>query len=138
MHEYGLMEAIVARALEEAGAKHATAVAGMRVEVGELAYSSREALETAFRVLTRDTPLEDARLELSEKRSRLRCEGCSLEGTADAFDLGGPHGVFAPFCTRCGSLLTVLEGRGVTLTQLTLNVPDSPGETEEAEAMRTP
>lgn len=135
MHEYGLMEAVVARALEEARRGGATSVTQVSVDVGELAFADRESLETAFRSLAGGTLLEGAALELREVRARIRCEGCGLEGSAEAFDLLGEHETFVPFCVRCGGLLTVREGRGVTLVRLALVVPDPSRFVEEAKVM---
>lgn len=135
MHEYGLMEAVVARALEEAQRGRATSVARVSVDVGELAFASHEALETAFRSLAKGTLLEGSALELRDVPARIRCDGCGIEGSAEAFDLLGEHETFVPFCLRCGALLTVLEGRGVSLVQMALVVRDPSGFVENAEAM---
>lgn len=134
MHEYGLMEGVVARVLEEAGVRRATGVPRVHVEVGELAFASRPALEAAFVSLSMGTILEGAELVLSETRGRVRCDACGLSGGADVIDGSDPHDLLLPLCHVCGSPLIVLEGRGLTLKELTLTVPEASDGAEAREA----
>jgi len=61
MHEVGLCEGIVEAALRRAAGRHPVRV---RVRVGGHHAADREALEQAFQVLTMDTELADATLEV--------------------------------------------------------------------------
>ncbi len=124
MHEYGLMEAVLDRAREIVARAYGESVSRIRVEVGELAFATRECLETAFASLTAGSDLKGARLELVEAPARLRCDGCGLEGSARDFALEGPQDASPPICTGCGSILTVLQGGGVTLSEVAFLAPD--------------
>jgi hydrogenase nickel incorporation protein HypA/HybF len=123
MHEYGLVEAVIARALEVARERGDASVTRVRVEVGEVAGVSRESLETAFEALRKGTPLADASLEIAEVPSRVRCETCCFEGTAADVDMEAMHESVPLLCPACGYPLLVTEGRGVTLTEVLLAVP---------------
>jgi len=118
MHEYGLMEALIARVLEESRSQGARPILRIRVDVGELAFASPESLVTAFEVLARGTALEKTRLEIHEVPSRVRCDACGFAGTAVDLDLEDLHEAPPLICPGCASLLTVTEGRGVVLTEI--------------------
>ncbi len=124
MHEYGMMEAILQDTVAEA-TRRGGLVLGIRVELGEMSGISAESLETAFLALTKETPLEGARLEISEIAGRVRCDGCGLAG--DPRDLGVEVGHEEPLllCPRCGFVLTATRGRGVTLRDVTLQLPNA-------------
>ncbi len=124
MHEYGLMEAVLDRAREIVSRACGESVSRIRVEVGELAFASRESLETAFTALTAGTDLERARLELVGAPARLRCGGCGRDGSAGDFGLEGPEDASPPICMACGSVLTVLQGGGLTLSEVAFLAPD--------------
>ena len=124
MHEYGLMESVLDRAREIVSKARGESVSRIRVEVGELAFASRESLETAFAALTAGTDLERARLELVGAPARLRCGVCDRDGSAGDFGLEGPEDASPPICRGCGSILTVLQGGGLTLSEVAFLAPD--------------
>jgi len=124
MHEYGLMESVLERASEIVSLRGGESVSRIRVEVGEMAFASRESLEAAFASLIAGTPIEGARLEIVEVPARLRCTGCGRAGSLQDFGLDGDVDVAAPICAGCGSLLTALQGGGVSLTEIAFLAPD--------------
>ena len=118
MHEYGLMESVLERAAEIVARESGGTVSRIRVEIGELAFASRESLEAAFASLTAGTKMAGTRLELVEVPARLRCDLCGREGPPRDFGIEGPQDIAPPICGACGSLLTVLQGGGVSLSEV--------------------
>ena len=126
MHEYGLMEAVLAQAAEEMDRLGSFEVEALRIQVGRLAAASPEALVTAFLALAAGTRFEDAALELEDAPGRLRCESCRAEGLPDEIGLEEPEDHGPWLCPRCGYLLRDLEGTGLRLLQIRFRVQDDP------------
>lgn len=119
MHEYGLMEAVVERALEECRAHGGLSVDRVRVDVGAFALASPESLETAFEIISRGTVLEGAALEIRQIPGRAACEACGFSGSPA--DLGLEDEPPVPLlCPSCGHPLVVVSGAGVSLAELQL------------------
>jgi hydrogenase nickel incorporation protein HypA/HybF len=92
MHELSIASALSDIALRHAGGRRVTAV---EVSVGRLRQVVPSALEFAFELVARETPLEGARLELRDVPAAGRCRGCGAESTMEDF----------PFaCPACGGL----------------------------------
>jgi len=120
MHEYGLMQDVVSRALQACAHEGDRGIAKVRVEVGEFAVASRESLETAYEILTRGTPLEGSALEITEVPGRAACPACAFEGSAADVgeELSEPPALL--LCPRCGSPLLVTAGAGIALVGVQL------------------
>lgn len=120
MHEYGLIQDVVALVLQRSSADGGGHVASVRIEVGEFLAASRESMETAYEVLTRGTALEGTHLEISEAPGRVRCEACGFQGSgADLGEtLSEPPVVL--LCPTCGAPLLVTEGGGIALLDVQL------------------
>jgi len=92
MHELSIASALADVALRHADGRRVTAV---EVSVGRLRQVVPSALEFAFELVARETPLEGARLELRDVPAAGRCRVCGLENTLEGF----------PFaCPACGGL----------------------------------
>lgn len=120
MHEYGLMEDVVTQALETCRQRGDLEPVQVRVQVGEFAFASRESLETAFEILTRETILEGVTLELVNVSGQASCEGCGFEGSGADIgpEVSDPPAIL--LCPRCGSPLLVTAGAGVALSEVRL------------------
>lgn len=116
MHEYSLMQNVIATILEElkktAGCPGGPALT-VDLKVGALAVHSAGATRQAFEVLAKGTPLENSRLHLTILPVTLTCPQCGFEGplpegTVDPHDL-------SPLaqCPRCGAAAPVQGSRGV-------------------------
>lgn len=121
MHEYGLMEDVIATILAELK-KSAGCPSGAALEVvlkvGALAIHSAAATRQAFEVLTRGTPLENSRLDLTVEPVTLTCPQCGYQGPL-------PEGAVDPHdpaplkeCPRCGTVAPVTGSRGVESIEL--------------------
>ena len=120
MHEYGLMQDVVAAALETCRRQGNLPAVSVRVEVGEFAVAAHESLETAYEILTRGTALEGSRLEITDVPGRAECEACGFAGSARDLDdeLSEPPALL--FCPRCGAPLLVTAGAGLALLDVQL------------------
>ncbi len=99
MHELSIASAVLNTALNHSGDRPVTVVS---MRVGTLRQVVPDSLEFYFEIVARDTPAENARLELTEIETRLRCEDCEheWEPTIPAFR-----------CPRCVSgTVTVIAG----------------------------
>lgn len=77
--------------------KHeATTLTLVRVKHGQLTHIVPDSLYFAFEVLTKDTPLEGAKLELEEVPLCVKCAGCGKE-----FEPESEHPLLMP-CPHCG------------------------------------
>ncbi|MFZ5447214.1 MAG: hydrogenase maturation nickel metallochaperone HypA [Thermodesulfobacteriota bacterium] len=121
MHEYSLMEQVIAHILAELN-KQAETPTGSELsvvlKVGALAVHSEAATRQAYEVLVKGTPLENSRLLLTIEPVALDCEKCGYkeslpEGAVDPHDL-------SPLveCPRCGAVTPVQGGRGVESIEL--------------------
>ena len=122
MHEYGLMEDIVASAIEAVRRNGGGAVGRIRVDVGELSSASPDALLAAFQALSEGTPLAGAVMEIGSVPGALACEACGFRGSpADALlEPGAPP----PWvCPECGYLLAAVRGREIVLAEVELRGP---------------
>jgi Zn finger protein HypA/HybF involved in hydrogenase expression len=121
LHEYSLMEQVVAHILAELK-KQEGVPSGSSLEVvlkvGPMAVHSEAATRQAYEVLVKGTPLEHSRLDLTIAPATLSCGHCGYagalpEGTVDPHDQ-------SPLmeCPRCGAVCPVQGGGGVESLEL--------------------
>ncbi len=121
MHEYGLMENVIAAILAELK-KSGDDPAGRRptvsLKVGALEMHSEEATRQAFQVLSQGTVLEGALLNLTILPVTLACAQCGFNGPLP-LGAADPHAALPMAeCPRCGALSPVQGGRGVESIEL--------------------
>ena len=121
MHEYSLMEQVIAHILAELK-KVDSPPDGSSLEVvlrvGALAVHSEAATRQAYEVLVKGTPLAQSRLNLTIEPVTLVCAPCGYQGPL-------PEGAVDPHdqsplveCPRCGAVTPVQGGRGVEKIEL--------------------
>ncbi|MEW6059549.1 MAG: hydrogenase maturation nickel metallochaperone HypA [Actinomycetota bacterium] len=119
MHDHQAVEMLVARLTERLG--ESGRISEVRIRVGPV--FSADALEQAFEMLTRDTPLEGSKLLIEEWGDSV-CPSCGAHWVPTHTDLAGPWLV----CPSCGSpslvggtagieILGVMGGRTETPSQ---------------------
>ncbi len=80
------------------------------VQIGALTMVCPEALMLAFEVVTTDTELQGAELQIEEVPVSVRCRDCSAESEVSVWGL---------LCPRCGSVrIEVLRGEELNLTSV--------------------
>jgi hydrogenase nickel incorporation protein HypA/HybF len=92
LHELSIAQSVVEIATRHARGRRVTKV---YLKVGYLRQVVPSALAFSFELVSRDTPVEDAELELEEVPATGKCRGCAAENRLESF----------PFrCRRCGGL----------------------------------
>ncbi|MGO8761555.1 MAG: hydrogenase/urease maturation nickel metallochaperone HypA [Desulfobaccales bacterium] len=116
MHEYSLMEQVIAHILAELkkvdGPLDESSLEVV-LRVGALAVHSEAATRQAYEVLVKGTPLAHSRLNLTIEPVTLTCITCGFQGPL-------PEGAVDPHdqsplveCPQCGTVCPVQGGRGV-------------------------
>jgi hydrogenase nickel incorporation protein HypA/HybF len=109
MHELSIAESIVRVAEAHADGRRVTAV---EVRVGALRQVVPAALEFAFELVARGTPVEGAALELEEVPAKVSCRSCGAVSEIDLFPLA---------CRTCGGLdVDVVSGEELLVESLEL------------------
>jgi len=101
---------------------------------GELRVLSDHALQNAYEVVTRDTPLQDSSLDIEPIAVTVRCNACGFQGSPEL--LSDPSFHFAiPIlsCPRCGAEVDLLTGRELYIGRLTVEPPPDGPVSAEAE-----
>jgi hydrogenase nickel incorporation protein HypA/HybF len=76
MHELSIADALVQHVSEALAGSPPCRVTRVRLRIGELSGVAAEPLAFCFEVVTRDTPLEGATLEIESVPVAIRCDAC--------------------------------------------------------------
>ncbi|ABM80187.1 hydrogenase maturation nickel metallochaperone HypA [Hyperthermus butylicus] len=144
MHETSIALSILA-AVEDVfrSTPGARRVEKIRIRVGMLSLVDPEALRFALSVVSRDTPAENAEVEIETVRPRFRCPHCGYEwevGDEDVKRIADdpmlatlvhihPDVVVKYLrCPRCGSTdVEIVEGKGVVLHSVVIETDEEKG-----------
>lgn len=107
MHEYSIVEDLVEQLKNEMKAKGIESVKRIRLRRGST--FSEGALLQAFEMLTENTPLQGAQLEVESYSVERTCQRCGHVETVEADDLVGHMHI----CMECGQAEQVHEGSGL-------------------------
>ncbi len=116
MHEYSLMEDVVAslqKSLEREGISRPGAVKEIVLRIGALDIHSEASFKQAFDVLTKDTPLAGAQLQLEIVPAQYTCRKCGYNGSVGVGDADGHQAEPVVECAKCGEPCIVSGGRGI-------------------------
>ena len=113
MHEYSIVQALLARVDDEARARRASTVHRVSVRVGELAGIEVELLTTAFRMFRERTLCDRADLDVHVVPALWACPGCGRE-----IALGG-----VLTCPACRTPARLGHGDEIMLERIELEVP---------------
>jgi hydrogenase nickel incorporation protein HypA/HybF len=95
MHDYHAVKALVERLTSEPDDFEVERISEVRIRAG-VAFSP-EALQQAYEMLTRDTPLEGSRLVIEELSDEHGCPECRTSWTLTPDDVAG-HLLICPSC----------------------------------------
>jgi hydrogenase nickel incorporation protein HypA/HybF len=110
VHELSIAESIVRIASAHAAGRRVHAV---EVKVGHLRQVVPSALEFAFELVAKGTPLEGAELQIDQVAAAGACRTCGTESPIDGFPL---------CCRSCGGLdLDVVRGEELSVDSLELD-----------------
>ncbi len=79
MHEMSIAQSLVGIIEQEMLKHEVTRLIRVRVKYGRISAIVPEALQTAFQVMTMDTPIKGAKLEIEEIPLVARCRECKKE-----------------------------------------------------------
>lgn len=91
MHEQGIVEALLALALENAEKEKASKILRIYLVVGELSGVLEEAVEFYFSFLSRDTIAAEASLFFMHTPAELRCRNCNTVFTPERLNFNCPN-----------------------------------------------
>ncbi len=83
MHELGVAHSILTNILEVRAQKKLTKIISINLRVGQLSGFQKEALETCFEIIKKDTELESAILNITEVPITLMCKSCQKKSAIE-------------------------------------------------------
>lgn len=111
MHEAGIAESILGIANDVARENGLTRVTAITIQIGKFTGIEPDALDFAFQLMTKDTPMEDAELVIEKTPLLLRCKKCEGEYGVEGEDL---------HCPLCGAEdFLILQGREMVVRFVT-------------------
>lgn len=113
MHEYSIVQALMARVGAEAQARRATAVHRLSIRIGELSGVEPELLTTAYRTFRERTICEHADLAVQIVAARWECPACGRPvARGDRLT-----------CAVCALPARLAEGDEIMLDRIEMEVP---------------
>lgn len=124
MHEYSLMQNVMASILEGLRAENITdpaEVKEVKLRIGALDIHSVDSFKQAFQMQARDTLLRGAKLDLQIAPGTIECPRCTHKQEVGVGDADGHEPQPAIECPKCGELCFVHGGRGIAPIDITLD-----------------
>lgn len=110
MHELGITEDIMRKALEAAKQKGLKKVTKLKVLVGETLLSDADEVREIFKMITSGTVLADADFNIEISKLKVRCANCNRDYAEKTLRLD---------CPSCGSAnMQVVSGKEIEITQI--------------------
>ena len=91
MHEQSIVEALLAKVLEEAQKEEAKKVLRVYLVIGELSGVLTDAVDFYFSFLSRDTIAADASLFFIQPPTQVRCRNCNTVFSPENLNLNCPE-----------------------------------------------
>jgi hydrogenase nickel incorporation protein HypA/HybF len=113
MHEYSIVQALLARVEREARARGASAVLRVNVSVGVVSGVEPELLATAYEFFRAHTLCERADLNIRRIEERWACPACMTTIESGA----------VLRCGRCGGPARLIQGGEIMLERIEMEVP---------------
>ena len=115
MHEMTVTQGIMDIVLKTARDNNASKVKAVNLTVGTLAQVVPDCVAFYFEILTKDTVVEGAVLNIKTVQARAKCSGCGHEFEADDMLLK---------CPQCGDVLgKLISGRELAVTSIDIDKP---------------
>lgn len=97
MHEVGIASSILDTVDAEARRRTESKIIAVGLRIGALSNIDKEALNFAFDALTRNSPMQDLKIEIEWCQRRQKCLGCCEEFEVKDYQLD---------CPKCGDAAT--------------------------------
>ncbi len=111
MHEFSAVKHMVDILLERLSREQVKEVMEVTVAIGELRFFNVDQLRFAYRILSKDTVLENSELKIETVKGVIRCSGCGYEGGIKVFQ-DEIHHMYIPSvnCPECGRMADIVKG----------------------------
>ena len=103
MHEWSIAQSVANLVREKVGGDFTGRVVAVNVKIGKLRGVPSHVLRSCFEALTTGTPVEEARLEITEVEPKARCRSCGRTVLPADLLPDGPHYSVHRPCPSCGS-----------------------------------
>ncbi len=127
MHEFSVISSIVDLIREEIDKRdNVIIVKEVQLEVGELTFLGREALQFGFRALTEsETKINSEGLKINTMPANVRCLECDYNGPMKVENSEEYHIRIPTFaCPSCGGPIDITKGKECTVKNLILELED--------------
>jgi hydrogenase nickel incorporation protein HypA/HybF len=114
MHEYSIVQSLLARVEQEAAARGATRVRRLQVRIGELAGVDVDLLLTAYETFRERSICDGAEMAVTQVAAEWRCPHCNV--------LIHPGSVLR--CTACDLPASLTSGDEIYLDRIEMEVRD--------------
>jgi hydrogenase nickel incorporation protein HypA/HybF len=116
MHELGIATNIVEIVEHQISTRNYSGVSAIYLRIGKMTDVDHEALRFGFEVITKDTKLSGARLEIETVPIRVKCDDCQTESEVEQYQFN---------CHQCGGRnVTLLQGTELDISQLEVDEPN--------------
>jgi hydrogenase nickel incorporation protein HypA/HybF len=123
MHEFSVMTQIVESILSEAKKRNAKKIEQVDLHIGEYTMLGDEQMRFAFEVLSKDSILDGATLEISHVPGKIKCS-CGYDGPVPVTDDSPHRAVPIMECPKCKKPARITEGRECLIRNIRMVVPD--------------
>jgi hydrogenase nickel incorporation protein HypA/HybF len=113
MHEYSIVQSLLARVEDETRARNATSVHRVSVRIGALSGVEPELLAKAYSLFREGTACAAAELCIEHVAERWECPGCGRALARSAI----------PVCEGCGMPARLAAGDEIILERIEMEVP---------------
>lgn len=119
------MQSIVNTILERLKEYRVERVERVVLEIGKLTFLGKAQLIFAFEVLSAETPLKGAKLEIVDVEPEIECRKCSYQGSLPYQEHESYHLMLPLFkCPRCGAPVNVVRGKECIIKSVEMDVED--------------
>ena len=114
MHEFSIAEDIVNSVIGEAQKHGAERITGVYLEIGQLMMVDVEQLRFALECLARDTPMENANIDMEIVPVVIKCKN----GHEETISWDPYKTPVELVCPVCGNSVKIIRGRGCILRKI--------------------
>ena len=110
MHEFSIAASLVETVSQFANSRQIEQIRLIRLALGELTCIQTDQLRFCFQALTKQTALEDSKLEIETVRAEVQCPKCSYHGPAKYWDEALGYSIPTLQCPDCGGAAEAILG----------------------------
>ncbi len=120
MHEYSVMQQLIAALKEELKKKGIERIKEVKLEIGELTFLGKNQLSFAYEVMTKDTFLEGSELKVVTVGAEVKCDECGYQGGIEYVDDPAFHyNIPVISCPDCKNKPRIIHGKETTIVGVT-------------------